>query len=77
MIKFLNNRRPIQKTIRIIKNFKSDEEVYKWQCEEYEKKVYGNVCSKKYNYKKEMLKEKLWNNVPLWRFMIKCYHKIK
>lgn len=72
----LSNNKNITKEL-ITANFKSDEEVYKWQCEEYEKKVYGNVCSKKYNYKKEMLKEKLWNNVPLWRFMIKCYHKIK
>lgn len=45
----------------------SDKLEYKWQCEEYEKIVYGSVLSKTgLNYKKELLKEKLWQ-YPLWR----------
>ena len=58
-------------------NLKNDEVEYKWECLEYERKVYGRAYSKEgMNYKKELLKEKLWN-IPLWRGAIKIYHKIK
>ena len=61
----------------ITANFKSDEIEYKWQCTEYEKKVYGRAYSiSGLNYKKELLKERLWE-FPMWRFAIGIYHKIK
>ena len=58
-------------------NFKSDELEYKWETGEYEKKAYGvaySMCG--FNSNKELLKEKLWK-VPLWRLLMKIYHKIK
>ena len=56
-------------------NLKNDEVEYKWECSEYEKKAYGRAYSiKGMNYKKELLKEKLWN-IALWRGAIKVYHK--
>lgn len=61
----------------IIANWKSDEIEYKWECLEYEKKVYGIAYSEKgLNYKKELLKEKLWN-IPMWRIFIKIIHKFR
>ena len=58
-------------------NLKNDEVEYKWECLEYERKVYGIAYSKEgMNYKKELLKEKLWN-IPIWRTGIRIYHKIK
>lgn len=57
-------------------NLKNDEEEYKWECIEYEKKLYGKPYSKQgFNVKKELLKEKLWN-IQIWRNAIKMYHKI-
>ncbi|MCI8470041.1 MAG: glycosyltransferase [Clostridia bacterium] len=61
----------------ITANLKSDEVEYAWECMEYEKKVYGRAFSAKgMNYKKELLKEKLWN-IPMWRTAIKVYHKLR
>ena len=61
----------------ITSNLKSDEIEYSWECLEYEKMVYGKAYSSKgMNYKKELLKEKLWN-IPMWRAAIKVYHKLK
>ena len=58
-------------------NFKNDEVEYKWECSEYEKKAYGRAYSiKGMNYKKELLKEKLWN-IALWRGAVKIYHKFR
>ena len=72
----LSNNRDITKEL-ITANFKSDELEYKWECSEYERKVYGkNYSVFGLNSRKELLKEKLWQ-VPVWRFMIKIYHKIR
>ena len=58
-------------------NFKSDEIEYKWQIEEYEKKVYGIAYSTYgFSSNREIIKEKLWKK-PLWRFLIKIYHIIR
>lgn len=72
----LSNNKDITKEL-ITANFKSDELEYKWECSEYERKVYGkNYSVFGLNSRKELLKEKLWQ-VPVWRFMIKIYHKIR
>lgn len=72
----LSKNKDITKEL-IIANFKSDELEYKWECSEYERKVYGkNYSAFGLNSRKELLKEKLWQ-VPAWRFMIKIYHKIR
>ena len=58
-------------------NLKNDEVEYKWECLEYERKMYGIAYSiEGMNYKKELLKEKLWN-IPLWRGFIKIVHKLR
>lgn len=58
-------------------NIMNDKAEYEWECLEYEKAAY-NMCYSRdgLDYKKELLKEKLWK-VPLWRGLIKVYHKIK
>ena len=72
----LSNNKDITKEL-ITANFKSDELEYKWECSEYERKVYGkNYSAFGLNSRKELLKEKLWQ-MPAWRFMIKIYHKIR
>lgn len=72
----LSNNKDITKEL-ITANFKSDELEYKWECSEYERKVYGkNYSTFGLNSRKELLKEKLWQ-IPAWRFMIKIYHKIR
>lgn len=61
----------------ITMNIMGDKVEYKWECTEYERAIYGRAYSKNgMNYKSELLKEKLWKN-PLWRGLIKIYHKIK
>ena len=73
--KGLSRNKEITKELITI-NLKNDEIEYKWECNEYERKVYGRAYSiEGMNYKKELLKEKLWN-IPLWRGMIRVYHKI-
>ena len=58
-------------------NLKNDEVEYKWECLEYERKMYGIAYSVQgMNYKKELLKEKLWN-IPLWRGFVKIVHKFR
>ena len=58
-------------------DFKAHEMEYRWECSEYERKTYGRAYSTEgLNYKKEILKEKLWN-IPMWRGVIKIVHKIK
>ena len=58
-------------------NLENDEIEYKWECAEYERKVYGRAYSLEgMNYKKELLKEKLWN-ISLWRAFIKIIHKLR
>ena len=72
----LSKNKDITKEL-ITANFKSDELEYKWECSEYERRVYGkNYSAFGLNSRKELLKEKLWQ-VPVWRFMIKIYHKIR
>lgn len=72
----LSNNKDITKEL-ITANFKSDELEYKWECSEYERKVYGkNYSAFGLNSRKELLKEKLWQ-IPAWRFIIKIYHKIR
>ena len=74
--KGLKNNRELTKEIVTI-NLKNDEVEYKWECLEYERKVYGRAYSKEgMNYKKELLKEKLWN-IPLWRTFVKTVHRFK
>lgn len=74
--KSLANNKNITKEL-ITLNLKNDEIEYKWECTEYERKVYGYAYSGKgMNYKKELLKEKLWN-IALWRGAIKVYHKFR
>lgn len=74
--KNLSNNKNITKEL-ITLNLKNDEIEYKWECSEYEKKVYGRAYSiKGMNYKKELIKEKLWN-IALWRGAIKVYHIIR
>lgn len=74
--KGLSNNKNITKEL-ITANFKSDEVVYKWECTEYEKKVYGKDFSiSGLNFKKELIKEKLWK-IPAWRILINFYHKIR
>ena len=73
--KGLSRNKEITKELITI-NLKNDEIEYEWECNEYERKVYGRAYSiEGMNYKKELLKEKLWN-IPLWRGMIRVYHKI-
>ena len=58
-------------------SIKNNKEEYKWECSEYKKKAYGRAYSiKGMNYKKELLKEKLWN-IALWRGAVKIYHKFR
>lgn len=72
----LSKNKDITKEL-ITANFKSDELEYKWECSEYERKVYGkNYSAFGLNSRKELLKEKLWQ-IPAWRFIIKIYHKIR
>lgn len=61
----------------ITTNLKNDEVEYRWECSEYERKVYGQVYSLKgMNYKKELLKDNLWK-IPMWRAFVKLVHKLK
>ena len=58
-------------------NMMNDKIEYSWECTEYEKKVYGRAYSLKgLNYKKELLKEKLWN-IPMWRVFVELVHKLR
>lgn len=73
--KGLNNNKNLTKELFTCE-LMNDEVEYKWKCLEYEKKVYGKAYSKEgLNYKKELIKERLWN-IPMWRSAIKIYHKI-
>ena len=72
----LSRNKEITKELITI-NLRNDEVEYKWECLEYERKVYGRAFSKEgMNYKKELLKEKLWN-ISLWRGFIKIVHKFR
>jgi len=72
----LTNNKNLTKELITI-NLENDEIEYKWECSEYERKVYGQVYSTKgMNYKIELIKEKLWK-IPLWRYFIKLVHKLR
>ena len=74
--KGLSKNKELTKEI-VTLNLKNDEIEYKWECTEYERKVYGRAYSiEGMNYKKELLKEKLWK-IPLWRDFIKIVHKFR
>ena len=74
--KGLYNNVSIEKEL-ITTNLKNDEIEYEWECTEYEKATYGQAYSmKKMNYRKEILKEKLWK-IPMWRGFVKVVHKIR
>lgn len=73
--KLVTNKNLTKELITI--NLENDEVEYEWECTEYERKVYGQAYSiKGMNYKKELLKEKLWK-IPMWRAFIKLVHKLK
>lgn len=74
--KGLYNNVSIEKEL-ITTNLKNDEIEYEWECTEYEKATYGQAYSmKKMNYRKEILKEKLWK-IPMWRGFVKVVHEIR
>ena len=80
--KKIRNSQELKDNINICKelittNLKNDEAEYKWECSKYEEKTYGQAYSTQMmNYKKELLKEKLWK-IPLWRAFIKLIHKLR
>lgn len=77
----IQNGKAISKSINLMKeliciNLMNDKEKNKYAVELYEKNVYGRIYSKNnYNYKKELLKERLWK-YPIWRIFIKTTKKI-
>ena len=77
----IKNGKALSKNINLTKelitmNMMNDKIEYSWECTEYEKKVYGRAYSLKgLNYKKELLKEKLWN-IPMWRGFVGLVHKL-
>ncbi len=74
--KRLETNRELTKELITI-NLKNDEVEYQWEALEYERKIYGRAYSLKgMNYKKELLKDKLWR-IPLWRGAIKVYQKFR
>lgn len=78
----IKNGKALSKNINLTKelitmNMMNDKIEYSWECTEYEKKVYGRAYSLKgLNYKKELLKEKLWN-IPMWRGFVELVHKLR
>ena len=78
----IKNGKALSENINLTKelitmNMMNDRIEYSWECTEYEKKVYGRAYSLKgLNYKKELLKEKLWN-IPMWRVFVELVHKLR
>ena len=78
----IKNGKALSENINLTKelitmNMMNDKIEYSWECTEYEKKVYGRAYSLKgLNYKKELLKEKLWN-IPMWRVFVELVHKLR
>ena len=78
----IKNGKALSENINLTKelitmNMMNDKIEYSWECTEYEKKVYGRAYSLKgLNYKKELLKEKLWN-IPMWRGFVGLVHKLR
>lgn len=77
----IRNGKALNENINLTKelitmNMMNDKIEYSWECTEYEKNVYGRAYSLKgLNYKKELLKEKLWN-IPMWRGFVGLVHKL-
>lgn len=58
-------------------NIENDRIEYEWECAKYEKSIYGkNYSNIGLNYKKEIIKDKLWK-IPMWRSFIGLIHKFK
>lgn len=78
----IRNGKALNENINLTKelitmNMMNDKIEYSWECTEYEKKVYGRAYSLTgLNYKKELLKEKLWN-IPMWRGFVGLVHKLR
>lgn len=78
----IKNGKALNENINLTKelitmNMMNDKIEYSWECTEYEKKVYGRAYSLiGLNYKKELLKEKLWN-IPMWRGFVGLVHKLR
>lgn len=78
----IKNGKALNENINLTKelitmNMMNDKIEYSWECTEYEKKVYGRAYSLiGLNYKKELLKEKLWN-IPMWRSFVGLVHKLR
>lgn len=77
----IENGRALSKTLDICKeiiclNFINNKVKTKYQSEVYQKEVYGTIHTlENYNYKIELLKEKLWT-YPAWRKIILTTKKI-
>lgn len=78
----IRNGKALNENINLTKelitmNMMNDKIEYSWECTEYEKKVYGRAYSLTgLNYKKELLKEKLWS-IPMWRGFVGLVHKLR
>lgn len=78
----IRNGKALNENINLTKelitmNMMNDKIEYSWECTEYEKNVYGRAYSLTgLNYKKELLKEKLWN-IPMWRGFVGLVHKLR
>ena len=78
----IKNGKALNENINLTKelitmNMMNDKIEYSWECTEYEKKVYGRAYSLMgLNYKKELLKEKLWS-IPMWRSFVGLVHKLR
>ena len=78
----IKNGKALNENINLTKelitmNMMNDKIEYSWECTEYEKKVYGRAYSLiGLNYKKELLKEKLWS-IPMWRSFVGLVHKLR
>lgn len=79
--KKIENGKALSQNINITKeiicmNFMENSLKTKYQSEIYQKEVYGNIYTiTQYNYKKELLKEKLWT-YPAWRAFVLATKKI-
>lgn len=79
--KKIENGKALSQNINITKeiicmNFMENSLKTKYQSEIYQKEVYGNIYTiTQYNYKKELLKEKLWT-YPAWRAFVLVTKKI-
>ena len=77
----IENAKGLAKNINIMKEIFSMKLITnkvkaEYQIELYQKQVYGQVCNgKRYNHKKELIKEKLWT-YPIWRKFVLISKKL-